>query len=172
MVCGFNSRTPCGVRPTNCASMAAIEGFQFTHPVRGATVTSEPATDEPAVSIHAPRAGCDGLTECVEEFVAVSIHAPRAGCDSHQLTDRLHLRVSIHAPRAGCDRKCTRARPQSGRFNSRTPCGVRLRGCSVLVVSMCFNSRTPCGVRLGGMGAGKTPRKFQFTHPVRGATKL
>ena len=35
------------------------------------------------------------------------------------------------------------------RFNSRTPCGVRLPPLIYpLSVSCCFNSRTPCGVRL------------------------
>ena len=35
--------------------------FQFTHPGRGATDTSEERTRARSVSIHAPREGCDSL---------------------------------------------------------------------------------------------------------------
>ena len=34
----------------------------------------------------------------------------------------------------------------------------------------CFNSRTPCGVRLEGHTSVSVRSKFQFTHPVWGAT--
>ena len=148
-----------------------ISGFQFTHPVRGATITSPIYLRIGAVSIHAPRAGCD-----------VELPALAGGID-----------VSIHAPRAGCDD------PEAGQyftsisFNSRTPCGVRLCHCCFIV--WCkefqfthpvrgateaiqhrrspprrFNSRTPCGVRLQHHQTQWKTSTFQFTHPVRGAT--
>ena len=34
---GFNSRTPCGVRPILITWYNLLAEFQFTHPVRGAT---------------------------------------------------------------------------------------------------------------------------------------
>ena len=37
---------------------------------------------------------------------------------------------------------------------------------------MCFNSRTPCGVRLSPDRISYKDTKFQFTHPVWGATCL
>ncbi len=102
----FNSRTPCGVRLPGTSTMALPLEFQFTHPVRGAT---------------ANRA-------LQHRYIVVSIHAPRAGCDQ-QTSARWGspFRVSIHAPRAGCDTYKTVSLRLSERFNSRTPCGVRLR---------------------------------------------
>ena len=123
----FNSRTPCGVRP-NCTFGAwCCWRFQFTHPVRGATLRLMP------------------LKVCR----LVSIHAPRAGCDE---------KIEVREVRAGC-------------FNSRTPCGVRppRDGLRSWTISS-FNSRTPCGVRPYTDPSFKATSKFQFTHPVRGAT--
>ena len=58
------------------------------------------------------------------------------------------------------------------RFNSRTPCGVRQLLFSMIIkFSKCFNSRTPCGVRLPVLSAITARGEFQFTHPVRGATR-
>ncbi len=56
--------------------------------------------------------------------------------------------VSIHAPRVGCDRDGLRSWTTSRSFNSRTPCGVRLRCLVSDTWTYGFNSRTPCGVRL------------------------
>ena len=57
--------------------------------------------------------------------------------------------VSIHAPREGCD--CSICGGQ--------PCG------------RCFNSRTPGGVRPKFLRHAMAERRFQFTHPGRGATR-
>ena len=146
--------------------------FQFTHPVWGATL----------------------VTSSIPHDLDVSIHAPRVGCDLRQrVSTTAHRCVSIHAPRVGCDYKTLEEKKLIACFNSRTPCGVRLRPSSINTHTMMFqfthpvwgatssarscfsrsrgfNSRTPCGVR---------PRKlyqylhwsvFQFTHPVWGAT--
>ena len=59
------------------------------------------------------------------------------------------LSVSIHAPREGCDGMA------SPRVTRRS----------------CFNSRTPGGVRLALAQQIEAERKFQFTHPGRGATE-
>ena len=56
--------------------------------------------------------------------------------------------ISIHAPRAGCD--------MQSELMQTSPCY--------------FNPRTPCGVRLWILFANSSPRGFQSTHPVRGAT--
>ena len=58
---GFNSRTPCGVRPRSPATHTSLTRFQFTHPVRGATAHTPRHRLRLYVSIHAPRAGCDNL---------------------------------------------------------------------------------------------------------------
>ena len=55
----FNPRTPCGVRQGVPQQQHIVVQFQSTHPVRGATVLSTDAPRARAISIHAPRAGCD-----------------------------------------------------------------------------------------------------------------
>ena len=77
--------------------------FQFTHPVRGATSSTDFVFNRMYVSIHAPRAGCDLKCNRQVTPLYVSIHAPRAGCDIVQITIVKDKQVSIHAPRAGCD---------------------------------------------------------------------
>ena len=168
----FISRTPGGVRQLVKA------------PVR---------TDE-AVSIHAPREGCDRPTRtynfrecCFNSRTPGGVRLCTLSHGGHQSP------VSIHAPREGCDvvtlgspccREC---------FNSRTPGGVRLdgfgqahfnnlvsihaprEGCDVALSPPrshppCFNSRTPGGVRLLRVLAIISCHMFQFTHPGRGAT--
>ena len=57
------------------------EPFQFTHPGRGATSVLLGYAPRYAVSIHAPREGCDNKEGGVTALVNVSIHAPREGCD-------------------------------------------------------------------------------------------
>ena len=125
----FNSRTPCGVRPTKSPFLAA--GLK--------------------VSIHAPRAGCDvrggrrGYGWC--SFNSRTPCGVRLGC---RCTLRLRCAVSIHAPRAGCDY------PHPGRPEPPPS----------------FNSRTPCGVRPQSAKQAVEEQTFQFTHPVRGATSI
>ena len=47
------------MRLYDCAILGASIGFQFTHPGRGATVEPNNDVIMRAVSIHAPREGCD-----------------------------------------------------------------------------------------------------------------
>ena len=56
----FNSRTPCGVRPSVRWDIKRLKRvFQFTHPMWGATASNGLGCQSLRVSIHAPRAGCD-----------------------------------------------------------------------------------------------------------------
>ena len=147
----FNSRTPCGVRPL---LMLVVIGSG-------------------RVSIHAPRVGCDidylhqilsydgfnsrtpcgvrhitinaGLSACVFQFTH-----PVWGATIRWFWDHLIIGVSIHAPRVGCD------------------CLI----CSFCFGLQSFNSRTPCGVRRDLSRPSSTATRFQFTHPVWGATIL
>ena len=100
----FNPRTPCGVRLLRLRSVSqaeaisihapragcdaqqlliskAAEGFQSTHPVRGATGAEAVCISSHGISIHAPRAGCDFINADIPRVCVISIHAPRAGCD-------------------------------------------------------------------------------------------
>ena len=124
----FNSRTPCGVRQLLAISQ------QPTH----------------HVAIHAPRAGCAccivltlTTSPCFNSRTPCGVRRSSCGAElgthSFQFTHpvrgatwytlhNLHKRVvSIHAPRAGCDNHHVAPPDAYDRFNSRTPCGVRLR---------------------------------------------
>ena len=79
----------------------------------------------------------------------ISIHAPLAGCDKVPFFVLIYVRISIHAPLAGCDGGNTRDTNGQDHFNPRTPCGVR---------------QNPSATSTGS-------RKFQSTHPLRGATQ-
>ena len=123
--------------------------FQFTHPVWGATVKVPPCKVSRLVSIHAPRVGCDTVERYLDYLGYVSIHAPRVGCDKGVSTSDLLQRVfQFTHPVWGATVAQEDRVAQEGRFNSRTPCGVRLLATKSVLDSY----------------------KFQFTHPVWGAT--
>ena len=90
----FNPRTPCGVRQSAAPHSQTRSTFQSTHPVRGATSARRsrarsrshfnprtpcgvrrlfPLANPTAglISIHAPRAGCDGGGQCRWEITKV-----------------------------------------------------------------------------------------------------
>ena len=77
------------------------------------------------VSIHAPRAGRDGLTMEIMKEDKVSIHAPRAGRDFDKRPDFPQRLVSIHAPRAGRDVMAGILLGDIMGFNPRAPRGAR-----------------------------------------------
>ena len=123
----FQSTHPVRGATTSSADLTSGEQFQSTHPVRGATRLRFETPQIKAISIHAPREGCDdnidaddamliifqsthpvrGATRGSKYFLPclwISIHAPREGCDL--LRNWLYWRhgyISIHAPREGCD---------------------------------------------------------------------
>ena len=174
---------------------ARSSSFQSTHPVRGATHRNVEFLCQRLISIHAPRAGCDVLilrcsarrwghfnprTPCGVRPTAagtITINAqfqsthpvrgatalicsppssmydfnPRTPCGvrpSRLSCPRRSRRISIHAPRAGCDCQLRTAAARQLHFNPRTPCGVR---------RFCTAER-------------HNEKRFQSTHPVRGAT--
>ena len=168
----FNPRTPCGVRLYGGGAERSACKFQSTHPLRGATWTKYRKHIRPKFQSTHPLRGATGI--------------------GNQRPDRVG--ISIHAPLAGCDRREHPASPVHGYFNPRTPCGVRpscrvetcggfvvisihapLAGCDLLNSALMssfsnFNPRTPCGVRLSCNDTLRSPRIFQSTHPLRGAT--
>ena len=146
---GFNSRTPCGVRPQARSNQQWARMFQFTHPVRGATTQRQWRCHTNYVSIHAPRAGCD--------------HQVPKHIQSHQQFQFTH-------PVRGATIISFQGHPKIGRFNSRTPCGVRLRDRHQIFDRTEFQFTHP----VRGATSYNITRSFcvvfQFTHPVRGAT--
>ena len=154
----FNPRTPCGVRQPRAPATGATYLFQSTHPVRGATIISlivlrahvdfNPRTPcgvrrrmvtkyvlEKAISIHAPRAGCDrsgfcdrprrchfnprtpcGVRRCRSRPTRRSRRTfqsthPVRGATRSRAEDQAGQEISIHAPRAGCDTMAIDTKP-------------------------------------------------------------
>ena len=63
----FNTRSPCGERPTNQSNQTTLWQFQHTLPERGATDYVRSAYFPEQVSTHAPRAGSDSRMPYVQE---------------------------------------------------------------------------------------------------------
>ena len=123
---GFNSRTPCGVRPIISADRSGHSGFNSRTPCGVRPDVDRLCSDRLAVSIHAPRAGCDKhfVYLCIRNERFQFTHPVRGAtllcikippCVSFQFTHPVRgatyllgdavilIGVSIHAPRAGCD---------------------------------------------------------------------
>ena len=87
----------------------AMPVFQFTHPVRGATLRLRGLVRRSDVSIHAPREGCDVVDERVAcEGPVFQFTHPVRGATKNLVRVAELAEVSIHAPREGCD--CIRQR--------------------------------------------------------------
>ena len=147
----FNSRTPCGVRPSMGVSQKGDSMFQFTHPVWGATQQRSRSHTLRQVSIHAPRVGCDFLLSVIKRYRLVfQFTHPVWGATDGADDCRWYAGVSIHAPRVGCD---ARSSPDGHppRFQFTHP-----------VWGATSDARTEKQYR----------QMFQFTHPVWGATVI
>ena len=151
-----------------------VKRFQSTHPLRGATFLRIRSASMPAISIHAPLAGCDSLHKVFYHTKAtISIHAPLAGCDRSISSHRLSILINFN-PRTPCGvrRQCNSDRRKSQQFQSTHP----LRGATRPKIPIAppisnFNPRTPCGVRPMARRRRQQTPKFQSTHPLRGATR-
>ena len=101
--------------------------FQFTHPVWGATTRHGEHSTRRSVSIHAPRVGCDTKSKTMNSTQEVSIHAPRVGCDLEgNYNDNTNNKFQFTHPVWGATDNCPDLLRDLTSFNSRTPCGVRL----------------------------------------------
>ena len=167
----FNPRSPWGERRFFIARKEAAGVFQSTLPVGGATVLSEVIHADHMISIHAPRGGSDSNQarfflahvyfnprspwgERLGGSLLLSFHSlfqstlPVGGATRKTTFPRTTKAISIHAPRGGSDNIGDRVAVWIGDFNPRSPWGERRRG------SFKIN----------------TPKTFQSTLPVGGAT--
>ena len=78
--------------------------------------------------------------------------------------------LPTHAPRVGCDCFVLIRYKFLTRFNSRTPCGVRLLCVNQIQVLNPFQFTHPVWGATAEVEALKSEIEFQFTHPVWGAT--
>ena len=147
------------------------------------------------ISIHAPRAGRDGLryARICKTYKFQSTRPvrgatsgtsartppccdfnPRAPCGARRAAPCLSHKgicISIHAPRAGRDRRFWRCSRRPRYFNPRAPCGARQTYPMWELENTNFNPRAPCGARLARRWQSFIRGRFQSTRPVRGATR-
>ena len=168
----FNPRTPRGVRPEAAVFWPAIPWNFNPRTPRGVRLcTSDvPEISAYAISIHAPREGCDiMLTNITTQRIHFNPRTPRGvrpgagysggGQPIFQSTHPARgatwcwlfgwrsAYISIHAPREGCDFQPGINEPAAEYFNPRTPRGVRLQPGIRCFPQFDFNPRTPRGVR-------------------------
>ena len=125
--------------------------FQPTRPLRGATKELERQAVLFEISTHAPLAGRDGATTTPPAAdLQFQPTRPLRGATAVHVYAVLEYDISTHAPLAGRDRS-------SARWTSRR---------------CYFNPRAPCGARQGLCSVWATPRIFQPTRPLRGATTV
>ena len=146
--------------------------FQSTHPARGATAT---CWRRPFLAANfnprTPRGVRRGNGRLHRRREAISIHAPREGCDSkiNGVSATTVKFQSTHPARGATPRKNgIFGLPRY--FNPRTPRGVRQAGCVFTFPCAYFNPRTPRGVRHVPRWRDIRTLTFQSTHPARGAT--
>ena len=137
--------------------------FQSTHPVRGATRVRRFQHLVPAISLHAPREGCDTANDLPINFSYIfqsthpvrgatnggreggwpvlfqSTHPARGATGGRERQDR-DQHISIHAPREGCDTKREVNLDLRRVFQSTHP----VRGATFLIVSV----TTPVGISI------------------------
>ena len=87
------------------------------------------------ISIHAPHAGSDSRVWQRQDTRQISIHAPHAGSDEGACLRGREREISIHAPHAGSDSPGTSTMHRSTNFNPRSPCGERLVGDELALVT-------------------------------------
>ena len=145
----FNSRTPCGVRhPAVLVTLVNLM-FQFTHPVRGATSVDGSDTLDTPVSIHAPRAGCDKGRVVYDEFRGEFqfTHPVRGATLNYQALSASSTFQFTHPVWGATTYEDSVVRLVLFQF-THPVWGATCCSCGLLLVRRRFNSRTPCGVRL------------------------
>ena len=101
----FNPRPPCGGRLYKANKIHFCYLFQSTPPVRGATKVRYAGLTPTGISIHAPRAGGDGVDLIGD--LGEDYFNPRPPCGGRRVLPldlTTEFKISIHAPRAGGDK--------------------------------------------------------------------
>ena len=146
----FNPRSPCGERqPTPKAPQKHKKYFNPRSPCGERHTRFAPAEAGAIISIHAPRAGSDAVTQNTpDQTWTFQSTLPVRGATKKDFQSNYGGAISIHAPRAGSDARTQTIKLAHGAFQSTLP----VRGATLTALTG--------GIRL----------KFQSTLPVRGAT--
>ena len=168
----FNPRSPCGERLGVGDQLTALEEFQSTLPLRGATRFKLDSTICMTISIHAPLAGSD--PDNLINPPSNRNFNPRSPCGERQVARAAMTflkKFQSTLPLRGATPAVPDGR-ESGRFQSTLP----LRGATTRKILdpdgslPNFNPRSPCGERLKPLFNWLGGMLFQSTLPLRGAT--
>ena len=124
----FNPRSPYGERRARADALRALDQFQSTLPIRGATCLCGVLPDPVSISIHAPHTGSDFLRLGVP-FPAYDFNprSPYGERPPRMVRELLGIRISIHAPHTGSDPQALAMAPRLTKFQSTLP----IRGATV-----------------------------------------
>ena len=167
----FNPRAPCGARPLWALRRGAVELFQPTRPLRGATGAEAGLPKPTVISTHAPLAGRDILIPFC--YLAQRHFNPRAPCGARPRPPRCAPRRSHFNPRAPCGARPTyhiHAHSTQTFQPTRPLRGATKRVFGVHRDAIHFNPRAPCGARHKHYSNHAVSDTFQPTRPLRGAT--
>ena len=146
-------------------------GFQSTHPLRGATLST--TIRKTSLSHFNPRTPCGVRRLYPHADCAGRDFNPRTPCGVRPQARKWYnwlIEFQSTHPLRGATGITHKSGEHIKHFNPRTPCGVRHNSGSRPARRGNFNPRTPCGVRLQPCFCIFKLFAFQSTHPLRGAT--
>ena len=191
----FNPRTPRGVRRPGAGRLHHQMPISIHAPREGCDGIGVPAGHDPLLhfnprtprgvrlgpqmiltrppvfqSTH-PARGATSWAELDAEAQEFQSTHPARGATLHRRYPRHVKEISIHAPREGCDISRRSVADDKQNFNPRTPRGVRqLLSCLQNSLPRRFQSTHPARGATLGEQQGCPSMRFQSTHPARGAT--
>ena len=123
----FNPCSPCGERPGSVAQRpSSVAYFNPCSPCGERPFDGGRARETDEISIHAPRAGSDGLWGLRPHLrKGFQSMLPVRGATRHPAGHPHRVSISIHAPRAGSDQRGLLGRGKLHHFNPCSPCGER-----------------------------------------------
>ena len=122
--------------------------FLLTHPLRGATNTSDETFNQLVdFYSHTPCGVQRWKKIIVYPVLAFLLTHPSRGATAVFAPPVLLCGISTHTPLTGCNNEVQSVMLRHKDFYSHTPCGVQLKPLEVLMIQMYFYSHTPCGVQ-------------------------
>ena len=153
-------------------SCTTLRRFQFTHPVRGATILQLAPAEAVKFQFTHPVRGATVRVRAGSGCFRVSIHAPRAGCDANELTSlQFQQLFQFTHPVRGATIVAFVWAPEGSMFQFTHPVRGATSALAGLTSSFDVSIHAPragCDSFIDQIRLNRF--LFQFTHPVRGAT--
>ena len=166
----FNPRAPCGARRVLTARMRHSSRFNPRAPCGARLGVDDALLDLGEFQSTRPVRGATPLNELLWRRAGFQSTRPVRGATPLRAPQVQGSCVSIHAPRAGRDLWEREAMHRARGFNPRAPCGARPWDCGSSISPRVFQSTRPVRGATAAAHALETEEAFQSTRPVRGAT--